>query len=347
VDELLNEFPDARVLTTIVNPSEVPEKLRDAEPSFLQRIPGATSHHEWLVPLMPIAWRTREPIRDVDAVVSSSHACAKAVRVDPRIPHLCYCHTPMRYAWDFNAEAARFPVSVRLPARVAMPLFRRWDRTVSRRVTRFVANSSAVKLRIERYYGRSSSVIHPPVRTDFFTPGGERGDHFLFVGRLVSYKQPELAIRAFEGLPYRLVVVGNGHLEERLRATAPTNVTFLGGLDDAALRELYRSSRALVVPGVEDFGITLAEAQACGTPVIAVAGGGAMDIVDDGATGWLVPTDDIAALRAAIARVAAEPLDAAAIQRRAQRFAAERFRRLLRDELEEMIASSSRTAAAA
>lgn len=335
VDELLREFPGSRLLTTIVDPSRVPATLAGAEPSFLQHVPRASDHHELLIPLMPAAWRLRAPITGVDAVVSSSHACAKAVRVAPGIPHVCYCHTPMRYAWDYAAEAGRFRGPLGLVARPAMSWFRRWDRSTSRNVTRFVANSHAVADRIQRYYGRAARVIHPPVRTDYFTPDGdERSESFLYVGRLVSYKRPDLAIRAFERLPHRLLVVGSGQMERRLRASASGNVEFLGEVGDEELRRLYRTARALVAPGVEDFGIITAEAQACGLPVIAADAGGAVDIVDDGSTGWLVPPDDLTALREAIERATRESVDHRAIHAHAQRFAADRFRLEMRDEVE-------------
>lgn len=327
VEQLLAMYPDAPVTTTLLRPDRLPELLGRAEPSFLQRLPGAVDHHEWTLPLMPLAWRARPPLSDVDVVVSSSHACAKAVRVADGIPHLSYCHTPMRYAWDFDGEKARFPGPTRLPARALMAGFRRWDRRTSNRVTRFVANSSAVADRIHRFYGRTAEVVHPPVDTEHFTPGGERGEDFLYVGRLVGYKRADLAVEAFADLPHRLIVVGDGHLGAELRARATPNVTFLGKVDDATLLGLYRRCRAMVFPADEDFGISMAEAQACGTPVISVDRGGALDIVDPGVTGWLVPSDDVAALRAAVRRAAATPLDPAEVRTRAEAFSFDTFRR--------------------
>jgi glycosyltransferase involved in cell wall biosynthesis len=340
VEQLLAEFPRARLLTTVIRPDRVPASLQGAAPSFLQRVPGAPDHHGWFLPLMPLAWRLHERVRNVDAVISSSHACAKAVRYEPGTPHLCYCHTPMRYAWEFGAEARRFPAPLRLPVRAAMASFRRWDRRTAERVTAFVANSTAVAERIARLYGRSAQVIHPPVRTDFFTPGGERGEDFLYLGRLVSYKSPDLVVEAFAELPHRLLVVGDGHLEPELRAKATPNVRFLGRVGDAQLRDLYRSARALVYPAEEDFGIVMAEAQACGTPVVALAAGGARDIVAHGVTGWLLERQSAGELRAAVRRAAAEQLDPDAIRRSTERFSEERFRREIREALEETVAYS-------
>jgi glycosyltransferase involved in cell wall biosynthesis len=342
VEELLAEFPSSRLLTTMIRPERVPPSLRHAQPSFLQRIPGARDHHQWLLPLMPLAWASRKPVDGVDAVVSSSHACAKAVRIEPGTPHLCYCHTPMRYAWDFRAERERIPRVLHPVARAAMASFRRWDRHTADRVDAFVANSHAVADRVRRFYGRSAQVIHPPVRTNFFTPDGERGDEFLFVGRLVAYKRPDLVVAAFEDLPYKLVVVGDGHLGRTLRVHAPPNVEFLGEVDDERLRDLYRRARALVFPAEEDFGIVMAEAQACGTPVIALGVGGARDIVEHGTTGWLLERQDAGEVRDAIIRAAEDPLDETTIRDRAERFSQRRFRHEMRETLESLAQGSSR-----
>lgn len=344
VAEILAAYPDARILTTLVVPEALPEALRSAEPSVLQRIPGATSHHEWLLPLMPAAWRERRPITDVDVVISSAHACAKAVRIGRGIPHLCYCHTPMRYAWDFESEAWRFPPALRSSASVAMRWFRKWDARTAANVDKFVANSHAVADRIKRFYDRSAEVIHPPVRTDYFSgdAGVERTTDFLFVGRLVSYKRPDLVIDAFSQLPYRLLVVGRGQMEAQLRRDATANVTFLGEVDDAELRDLYRRCRALVYPGDEDFGIVMAEAQACGLPVIGLDRGGARDIVHEGETGWLVAGQTTAELVAAVTRAADDELDSELISARAQRFSSDRFREQIRVAVEELVAGHGR-----
>jgi glycosyltransferase involved in cell wall biosynthesis len=337
VEEMLRAFPQADLTTTLVRPDELPERLAAARPSVLQHLPGASTHHEWLLPLMPAAWRLRRPIRDVDAVISSSHACAASVRVADGIPHLCYCHTPMRYAWDFDSEAARFPLAIRPAARALMCGFRRWDRKTAQNVTEFAVNSRAVAERVRRFYGRTARVIHPPVRTGFFTPSEGHREHFLYVGRLVSYKRPDLVVEAFADLPYRLLMVGSGHLEARLHNRATKNVRFIQSVSDEELRDLYRTARALVHPGAEDFGIAMAEAQACGTPVIAPADGGALDIVEHGRTGLLVQADDVAAFRRAIRRIADHQPDAASIRAHARRFSDTRFREEIRDAIATLI----------
>jgi glycosyltransferase involved in cell wall biosynthesis len=337
VEEILRAYPDAELLTTLVERDELPASLQRAQPSFLQRIPGATRHHEWLLPAMPLAWLLRTPVQGVDAVVSSSHACAKAVRYRSGIPHLCYCHTPMRYAWDFRSEEARFPAAMRPAARLMMAWFRRWDRATAERVDVFVANSSAVAERIGRFYKRAAQVIHPPVRTDRFSPGGDRTDTFLYVGRLVGYKRPDLVVDAFAELPQRLLIVGEGQLGARLRAQATPNVSFLGAVDEDTLLDLYRTCRALVYPVEEDFGIAMAEAQACGTPVIGLGRGGALDIVQHGTTGWLLDAPTVEQVRRAVRQAAREELSSSEIRQHAEQFAAPRFRERITAAIEEMV----------
>ena len=341
VEPLLAEIPDARLLTSLFRPEVLPSSLRRAEPSFLQRIPGAIRRHEWFVPLMPLAWRLRGEIGGVDAVISSSHACAKAVRAAPGVPHVCYCHTPMRYAWRFEDERKRFPAALVPLVRPGLAWFRRWDRSTARRVTQFVANSTYVAGQIRSFYGRDALVVHPPVDTDFFTPdGGGPGEEFLYVGRLISYKRADLVVDAFAKLPHRLTIVGDGHLRRELEDRATPNVRFLGNVGAEQLRSLYQSARALVYPAEEDFGIAMAEAQACGTPVIALASGGAVDIVEPGTSGWLLAEPSIEALHAAVEEAASATLDPIAIRRRAERFSRSAFRAGMRRIVEDAVATS-------
>jgi glycosyltransferase involved in cell wall biosynthesis len=243
----------------------------------------------------------------------------------------------MRYAWDFDAERERFPRVLRPGARLAMRGFRQWDRNTATRVTRFVANSRAVAARITRCYGRPADVVHPPVRTTFYTPSGARRDRFLYVGRLTGYKRPDLAVDAFSGLPAELDVVGEGPMLDRLRERAGPNVRLLGAVSDEDLRDLYRRARALVFPVDEDFGITMAEAQACGTPVIGLAAGGALDIVDPGVTGWLIERQDVNELQRAIRTAMVSDLDESLVRASGERFSESRFRRTMTEIVQEVV----------
>ena len=255
----------------------------------------------------------------------SSHACAKAVRVGPGVRHVVYCHTPMRYAWDFDQERGRFPAPLRGVIGAGMGTLRTWDRRSAQHVDAFIANSTAVSERIRRHYGRESVVVHPPVDTEFFSPGDEtRDDIFVVAGRLVAYKEPQVVVEAFRGLDARLVVVGTGPLEAQLRKEAPPNVEIVGHVTDEHLRTLLRRARALIHMGNEDFGITMAEAIACGCPVIARAEGGALDIVVPGKNGILIEYSERGAIRRAVRGPI--PSDAIAIRASASHFSRARFR---------------------
>lgn len=253
-------------------------------------------HWQWFLPFMPIWWRSVD-LTSYDLVFTSSHATVNAVRVPPGTPHLCYCHTPMRYAWDWRSEIERFPLPMRRLWPPVAALLRRADRRWAQRVTLFVANSEHVADRIRRYYGRDAVVVYPPIDTDFWTPGDEaRNDYFLFAGRLVPYKRPDIAVRAATEAGVALVVAGAGPEAPRLKRLAGPRVRFVDSPSGEELRRLYRSARAFVFPGVEDFGMTLVEAQSCGTPVLALKRGGAMEAVVDGVTGHLYERDEVAAL---------------------------------------------------
>lgn len=338
VEQLLAEFPDARLLTTISHPPSMPEVFHRARPSILQRIPGARRRHGWLLPLMPLAWRMRRPIDDVDVVISSSHAASRAVRVRRGIPHISYTYTPMRYAWEFELEKERFPTWSLPVAGPLMAMFRRWDRRKAAGVAGIIAISEDIRARIGRCYGRDAKVIHPPVNTEFFTPGdeGSRGQHFLFAGRMVAYKRPDLVIEAFRELPHlTLRMVGTGPMLDELRRAAPPNVEFLGSISDELLREEYRSARAMIFCAHEDFGIVMVESLACGTPVIALRRGGAMDIVDHGRTGWLIADQTVKLLRTAVEVATETTLDSTELRASAERFSQAEFRRKMRAVVEE------------
>jgi glycosyltransferase involved in cell wall biosynthesis len=341
VEQLHAEFPGAQIVTTLFDPERLPKSFAGAKPSLLQRIPGALHHHEWLLPLMPAAWRLRRRFTNVDAVVSSSHACAKAVRVARNVAHISYCHTPMRYAWEYELEEERFPKWTRPLVRPLMFAMRRWDKGKAQKVDTFCANSSEVADRIRKHYGRDATVVFPPVDTDFFTPSdnNKREDYFVFAARLVSYKRPDLVVEAFANLPdLQLRVIGSGPMDKELRALATPNVTFLGAVSDEELREQYRRAKAMVFCAQEDFGIVMAEAHACGTPVIALAKGGALDIVEEGVNGWLIAGQDVSLLRDAICVAADANLDATTISKSAQRFSQGRYRREMREIVEATVA---------
>jgi glycosyltransferase involved in cell wall biosynthesis len=277
LEVLCQLWPDAHLYTLLHRRGHLSPHIErmDIRTSFLQHLPGVFEHYRYLLPLMPVAVESFR-LAAYDLVVSLSHCVAKSVRVPRGVPHVCYCFTPMRYAW--HMRRAYFGGN---PLRdAALALLRRWDRVTARRVTHFVAISRTVQQRIAECYGRASRLIYPPVNTAFYRPAAlPRGDYYLCVSALAPYKRVDLAVAACSRLGRALVVIGSGQDESRVRALAGPSVRFLGWQPDDVIREHYRRCRALVFPGVEDFGIVPLEAQACGTPVLAYGAGGATETV--------------------------------------------------------------------
>ena len=318
-------FPDAPIFTLLhVKGSLWPElEARDIRTTFVQHLPGVARRYRQYLPLFPTAAATID-LGGYDLVVSSSHCVAKGVRVDEGAVHLCYCHTPMRYVWD-RYDDYFGPGRLGVPARWIVPVvaegLRAWDVATAGRVGRYAANSRYVAGRIERYYGRDAAVIPPPVDTDFFTPAdtnGQPGGFDLVISALAPYKRLDLVLEAYRGTGRPLKVVGWGPEEGRLRAQAPAEVELLGSVDDATLRDLYRRCRAVLMPGVEDFGIVPLEAMACGKPAIAFAEGGGAETVTSGETGVLFHEPTAAALRAAVDSLSSLRFNTATLRARAE-----------------------------
>ena len=277
--------------------------------SFVQWLPAAARHYRQYLPLFPTAIEQFD-FDPYDLVISTSHCAAKSVVVPGRARHVCYCHSPMRYAWDqFDSYFGEAQVG-RLRSRVLRPVLARlarWDRDTAGRVDRYVANSHYVAGRIRRYYNRGSTVVYPPVDTAFYRPDPARRPEpfFLVVSALVPYKRLDVAIRAGAAAGASLTIVGRGPELARLRGIADTagaQVEFAGWLEDDRIRDLYQRCRAVLMPGVEDFGMVPVEAQACGRPVVALAEGGALESVVDGVTGILVKDPSVEALHRRPAR---------------------------------------------
>jgi glycosyltransferase involved in cell wall biosynthesis len=283
-------------------------------------------HWQRLLPLMPYAW-SHLRLDEYDAVVTSAHACVNAVHLPDGVPHVSYCHTPMRYAWQWRSELGRLPMPLRPLWPAVASWFRRADRRWAGHVTRFIANSRHVAERIRDAYGREADVVYPPVDTGYWTPAEaeDRSDAYLVAGRLVAYKRVDVAIRAADAAGVPLIVAGDGPELPRLRQIASPNVRFVVDPSRDDLRDLYRRARALLNPGVEDFGMTMVEAQACATPVVALALGGATESVIDDVTGTLYADPAPEALSATLRSFDPGRFDAAAIRAQALRFDAARF----------------------
>jgi glycosyltransferase involved in cell wall biosynthesis len=297
----------------------------------------AMRHWQWLLPLMPRWWRSID-LRPFDLVMTSSHATVNSIAVGDNATHISYCSTPMRYAWDWRHELGRLPAPLRPTWPAVAAGLRRADRRRAGNVDLFIANSNHVAARIRAYYGKRSVVIYPPVDTHFFTPDESepRTDAFLYAGRLVAYKRPDLAVDAATKLGVPLVVAGSGPELPRLRSIAGPTVQFVADPTREELRRLYRRARALVFPGIEDFGMVLVEAQACGTPVIALRRGGAEEAVRDGQTGSLYDESLAETIRSFDAAI----FDSVAIRHHAEQFDADRFNRQIVETVRPILDSS-------
>jgi glycosyltransferase involved in cell wall biosynthesis len=316
--------------------------------SALARLPGVRQRgHEpgrwrFLLPLMP-RYFSRLPLEPYDLVISSSHACAVNVRPRSDAVHLCYCYTPMRYAWYPRVDSARAPGLGLLRRRL-----RQIDRRASERPDAYVAISEAVRERIRLAYGRNAVVIHPPVDLSELRADVEKEPgRFLWVGRLVGYKRPLLVAEAFRGLPYQLTMVGIGPLERELRSNLPPNVTLLGWLPRSELLARFAGASAFVHVGEEDFGIAMVEALGSGTPVLALARGGALDIIRSGVDGELIEDAEIDLVRDGLHRLASGAWSREDLVARARLFARERFLERLGECIEEVSGARAQPAAPA
>jgi glycosyltransferase involved in cell wall biosynthesis len=330
LEVLCERFPGAELFTLVHVPGSVSPTIErlPRHTSFVQHLPGAQRAYRYYLPVYPLAVRQFAFDR-FDMVVSVSHCCVKSV-LHAGIRHLCYCLTPMRYAWDqFDAYFGpeRLGEMGSGAMRPIMRMMAGWDRSTAGRVDRYVAISHYVAGRIRRYYNRDATVVYPPVDTEFFHPSGEAPvRRAVVVSALVPYKRLDVAIEACRQARVPLTIVGDGPDRVRLeRAASGSDVTFTGRLSDRDVRAAYQAAAVALLPGEEDFGIVPLEAQACGRPVVALGKGGAVETVASGLTGVLVDDPGATAFGAAIARAVDARWDAEAIRRHATRFSRSRF----------------------
>jgi len=328
---LLELFPHADLFTSVYDPAPWPPAItgRRVTASFLDRVPSARTSYPKLLPLMGRAFRSFN-LQGYELVISSNHACAKNVRKPPNVPHICYCHTPMRYAWDPAFLGLEdLGLAARLAFKGLAPHLRRRDRAAAQALHGpdvVIANSTCVAERIRCCWGRESEVIHPPVDVECYADVVHKPeDYYLCLGRVVPYKRVDLAVSACAALDRPLKVVGTGRALEAVRAAGGSRTQFLGHVSDDELPGLLAGARALLFPGEEDFGIVPVEAQAAGVPVIAYSSGGVLDTVVDGVTGVLFDQPTVSGLCSAIERLDDVGLRDSDLREQAARFGAERF----------------------
>lgn len=338
LEVVCERFPEAELFTLVHVPGSVAPVIerRPIHTSFVQHLPAVARYYRQYLPIFPMAIE-RFRFDRFDRVLSLSHCVAKSVVTPPGVPHVCYCFTPMRYAWDqFEAYFGPDRIGV-VGSRVMRPVMARmarWDQATAVRPDRYVAISHYVAGRIRRYYNREASVVYPPVDTDFFRPDHATPERFaLIVSALVPYKRIELAIEACDLARVPLKIVGDGPDRAALERFSAGRAAFLGRLPNEDVRALYRRAGVVLLPGEEDFGIVPLEAQACGRPVVALNRGGALETVVPGHTGVLVDDLSPAAFAAGIGDALARSFDSAEIRRHAERFGRERFG----DEIEALV----------
>jgi len=296
LEQILDLFPKAEIFSLI---DFLPERDRHilggrkVHTSFLQKLPFIRKKHQMFLPLMPVAIE-KFNLSSFDIILTSSYAVAKGVLTGPNQLHLCYCHSPVRYAWDLQHQYLyQWHIHRGITSIFAIWILNKlriWDHVGSNGVDRFISNSRFISRRIWKTYRRDSKVIYPPVDTSFFVPGSTRGDAYVTVSRLVGYKRVDLLVDAFAHMPDRkLVVIGSGENLEALRKSATPNVTFLGRAESSVLLDTMQKARAFLFAAEEDFGISPVEAQACGLPVIAFGRGGALETIRGGYPNGFLP----------------------------------------------------------
>ncbi|MEO6457889.1 MAG: glycosyltransferase [Chloroflexia bacterium] len=342
VDVFHDIYPSAPLYTTVYARATMPTHYRqwDIRTTFMQRFPGVAKFYQLYLPIYPLAVEQFD-LSGYDVVLSSSSRFAKGVITEAETLHACYCHAPMRFAWNYHdyVRGERMAGKMRKILPLVLHYVRLWDEVSANRVDAYIANSRGVARRIRKRYGRHATIINPPVDTRLYTPqlGGEHGGYFLMVARLQPYKRIDIAIDAFNELGLPLKIVGRGRQEDELRERAKSNVEFIGTVSDAELKRLYAGCRAYVFPGMEDFGISPLEAQASGRPVIAYGKGGALESVVPGVTGEFFTEQTVDSLATTLNHFDDKAYDPAQIRLHAEQFDIEVFKRKITAFIEEKL----------
>jgi len=334
LEAVLEIFPGSTIFTLHLDREKISPFLQqqDIRPSALRRMPLVKSKYRYYLPLFPSMIR-KFKFDDFDMVLSLSHCAAKGVNVPAHIPHICYCFTPMRYAWHLYEDYFGSGRIKKALVNLVMKRMRRWDRATAAGVDYFIAISRHVAERISQCYGRGSEIIYPPVDTQYFRPENTRQaeDFYLIVSALVPYKRVDIAVQAFNMLKLPLKIVGAGTEYRKLKSMADKNISFHGWIPSGEIRDLYQRCRAFIFPGEEDFGLTPVEAIACGRPVIAYRKGGVLETVTDNATGIFFDEQTPDSLAQAVRRLRKQQFDPKILRQESLRFSRDRFKAGFKD----------------
>ena len=302
LEALCELYPDADIYTHVYDPTNISDSIKKnkIKTTFINKLPGSRNHYKYYLPLMPYALEQLD-LSEYDLVISCESGPTKGIIPDPDTLHVCYCHSPMRYIWDmYHDYVNRKSFILRILLSHLIHGLRIWDHTTASRVDLFVANSSYVAKRIKKYYRMDSLVLPPPVNTDHFEIVAEIDEYYLWVGRLVHYKRPDIAVDAFNASGKRLIMIGDGEEIKALRRKANSNIEIMGFQPFEVVKEKLAKCQALIFPGVEDAGIIPVEAMASGRPVIAFNKGGLKDTIIDGKTGLFFNEQTAAGLAKAV-----------------------------------------------
>ncbi len=341
LEAICEMFPDAPIYTLFCDPKSLPKSLQDKDIRYPKFLSSFNFLRKLLLPILPTLAESID-LTSYDLVISTSSCVAKGVIPAPTAQHICYLHSPMRYIWDQKSEylgkLLRFwPLAIIIES--LLKNLRLWDVTSSTRVDKFVVNSNFVGARVRRFYGRSFEVIAPPVDLDFYQvkASKEPGQYLIAVGAFVPYKRFDLVIQACERLNQKLIIVGNGPLLEKLQALAKGNTTFVIDPPKERLRELLSGAKAMLFPQVEDFGIVAIEALSCGTPLIALSQGGALDYVEDGVNGVFFAEQNVESLTAALQRFNSQTFDRQVVSQSAAKFSKKAFMEKFANQITQMM----------
>mgnify|MGYP002640846393 CR=1 FL=1 len=331
LEALCELYPDADIFTHVYKPEKISSFIRshNIQTTFINKLPGAAEYYQYYLPLMPYALEQLD-LSEYDLIISGESGPTKGIVPGPDSFHICYCHSPMRYVWDMYHEYTdRKSMFLKPPLAYFVHKLKIWDHSTASRVDTFVANSSFISRRIKKYYRRESIIISPPVNTEEFKSADNIGDYYLWLGRFIQYKRPDLAIDAFNKMGKKLVMIGEGEELADCKARALNNIEFLGFQPIEVVKEMLAGSRALIFPGIEDAGITPVESMASGRPVIAYNKGGIQDTVIDGKTGVLFNEQTSISLQEAVVEFETniDDFNPTLIVKHAQQFSKDHFKK--------------------